>query len=180
MDYSKFSLTFSLCVFFRFLSKLVNVELSHNHIVSISDKAFARNSDMKHLQINGNKIAHVNNKTFFGLSNVEVISLRGNAIENLPENLFKFAPKVQKIDLARNSIKSVHEQAFHGLKDHLKILHLENNFLTSVPIEALKPLVGLAELHLSGNPIKVIPANAFVHFHRLVFFSIIWDLLSQF
>ena len=37
-----------------------------------------------------------------------------------------------------------------------------------MPIEALRPLVGLAELHLSGNPIKVLPANAFVHFHRLV------------
>ena len=98
--------------FFRFLSKLVSVDLSHNHIVSISDKAFARNSDMNHLKLDGNKIAHVSNKTFYGLSNVEVISLRGNAIENLPEHLFKFAPKVQKIDLARNSINSMHAQAF--------------------------------------------------------------------
>lgn len=157
----------------RFLSKLVSVDLSHNHIVSISDKAFARNSDMNHLKLDGNKIGHVSNKTFYGLSNVEVISLRGNAIENLPEHLFKFAPKVQKIDLARNSINSMHAQAFQGiLKDHLKILHLENNFLTSVPIEALRPLVGLAELHLSGNPIKVLPANAFVHFHSLTLLEI--------
>ena len=157
-------------MFFRFLSKLVTVDLSHNHIVSISDKAFARNSDMNHLKLDGNKIAHVSNKTFYGLSNAEVISLRGNSIENLPEHLFKFAPKVQKIDLARNSINSMHGLAFHGLKDHLKILHLENNFLTSVPIEALRPLVSLAELHLSGNPIKVLPANSFVHFHRLELF----------
>lgn len=145
---------------------MVTVDLSHNQIVSVSDRAFARNSDLESLKLDGNKISQVSNKTFYGLANAEVISLRGNEISSLPQHLFKFAPKVQKIDLARNSISQIDSEAFSGLVE-LNILHLENNFLTEIPMEALKPLESLSELHLAGNPLKVIPSNAFVHFHGL-------------
>lgn len=150
----------------RFLSKLVTVDLSHNNIVSVSDRAFARNSDLKSLKLDGNKISQISNKTFYGLTHAEIISLRGNEIAELPDHLFKFSPKVQKIDLARNSITKLSQSAFNGLED-LKILHLEDNFLTSIPTESLKVLRVLSELHLSGNPLKVISNNAFVHFHAL-------------
>lgn len=135
--------------------------------MSISEGAFTRNSDLMSLKLDGNRISQVSNRTFYGLANAQVISLRGNEITSLPGHLFKFAPKVQKIDLARNSISSIHAQAFQGLSSEMKILHLENNFLSQVPIEALRPLVALAELHLAGNPLKIIASNAFVHFHSL-------------
>lgn len=151
----------------RFLSKLVNVDLSHNNIVSVTERAFARLSDLKDLKLDGNKIGQITNNTFFGLTHAEVISLRSNEIAELPDQLFKFAPQLQKIDLARNRIGAIHEGAFLGL-DQLKILHIEDNFLTHVPIEALQSLTALAELHLSGNPLKVIPGQAFVNFRGLV------------
>lgn len=150
----------------RFLSKLVTVDLSHNGIISVSDRAFARNSDLKSLKLDGNKISQISNKTFYGLTHAQSISLRGNEIAELPSNLFKFAPKVQKLDLARNSISQISSETFHGLPD-LKILHLEDNFLTEIPTESLKVLTVLSELHLSGNALKVISNNAFVHFHAL-------------
>jgi len=150
----------------RFLSKLVTVDLSHNGIISVSDRAFARNSDLKSLKLDGNKISQISNKTFYGLTHAQSISLRGNEISELPSHLFKFSPKVQKIDLARNSISRISSETFQGLQD-LKILHLEDNFLTEIPTESLKVLTVLSELHLSGNPLKVISNNAFVHFHAL-------------
>ena len=151
---------------YRFLSKLVTVDLSHNGIISVSDRAFARNSDLKSLKLDGNKISQISNKTFYGLTHAQSISLRGNEISELPSHLFKFSPKVQKIDLARNSISRISSETFQGLQD-LKILHLEDNFLTEIPTESLKVLTVLSELHLSGNPLKVISNNAFVHFHAL-------------
>ena len=144
----------------------MTVDLSHNGIISVSDRAFARNSDLKSLKLDGNKISQISNKTFYGLTHAQSISLRGNEIAELPSNLFKFAPKVQKLDLARNSISQISSETFHGLPD-LKILHLEDNFLTEIPTESLKVLTVLSELHLSGNALKVISNNAFVHFHAL-------------
>ena len=144
----------------------MTVDLSHNGIISVSDRAFARNSDLKSLKLDGNKISQISNKTFYGLTHAQSISLRGNEISELPSHLFKFSPKVQKIDLARNSISRISSETFQGLQD-LKILHLEDNFLTEIPTESLKVLTVLSELHLSGNPLKVISNNAFVHFHAL-------------
>ena len=165
-------------MFYRFLSKLVTVDLSHNGIISVSDRAFARNSDLKSLKLDGNKISQISNKTFYGLTHAQSISLRGNEIAQLPSNLFKFSPQVQKIDLARNSITQISAQTFQGLPD-LRILHLEDNFLTEIPTESLKVLTGLSELHLAGNPLKVIAHNAFVHFHGLTVLDLNSCRISQ-
>ena len=146
----------------------MTVDLSHNNIISVTDKAFARNSDLISLRLDHNKISQISNLSFFGLQNAELISLRNNEISELPPNVFQFAKNVQKVVLARNSIKSIHKEAFSGLSQgKLKILHLENNFLTEVPTQALAPLESLAELHLSGNPLKVLQGDAFLHFHTL-------------
>ncbi len=155
-------------LFRRFLTKLVKVDLSHNQIVQVTDRAFGRNADLKQLNLEGNKISTVTNKTFFGLTNAEVINLRGNEIEALPENLFKFAPSLSKLDLGGNRIAKIDPKALGDLGSSLKILHLEDNFLEAVPAEAIYGLTSLAELHLAGNPLTVIPANSFVQFRGLL------------
>ena len=49
----------------------------------------------------------------------------------------------------------------------LRILNLEGNALSSIPVEALSGLRSLAELRLSGNPLKVVGADAFSELRSL-------------
>ena len=156
----------------RFLSELVNVDLSHNHIMSITEGAFRNQGSLKQLKIDGNKIGQVSNRTFFKLPQMEVISLRSNEITELPQNVFEHSKKLQKVDFARNRISKVHSYAFKGLKE-MRILHLEDNYLQEVPSNAFQDLSNLAELYLSGNPfVTTVPTNSFVALRSLTFLDL--------
>lgn len=150
----------------RFLAELVKVDLSHNHIVSVTNNAFASQANLKTLHLDSNKIGQISNKTFLGLSRLEVLSLRSNEISELPQNLFMFASQLKRIDLSRNRISVVHDQAFARL-ENVGVLHLEDNYLNSIPTEAFRHIPSLAELYLSGNPLVSIAANAFLPFKSL-------------
>jgi hypothetical protein len=144
----------------------VHVDLSHNHIVSVTNSAFASQAMLKQLRLDSNKIGRISNTTFVGLSKLEILSLRNNEVEALPDNLFAHSPLLQRLDLARNRIAEVSDRAFGGLES-LRILHLEDNFLNFVPTEAFRLIPSLAELYLSGNPLSTVPANAFLPFRTL-------------
>lgn len=108
-----------LCLFSlldRFLRQLLEADLSHNKIVTISNKAFSSQVNLKHLRLESNKISQVNNLTFYGLRQLEVISLRGNIIEALPDDLFEYCPKLKEIDLSQNRIADIQPTAFKGKK----------------------------------------------------------------
>ena len=85
----------------RFLSELVNVDLSHNHIMSITEGAFRNQGSLKHLKLDGNKIGKITNQTFFKLPQMEVVSMRRNEITELPQNLFQHSTNFE-IFLAGN------------------------------------------------------------------------------
>ena len=145
---------------------MVHVDLSHNHIMSITEGAFRNQGSLKHLKLDGNKIGEVTNRTFFKLPQMEVISLRSNEITELPQNLFQHSSKLQKVDFGRNRISKINSQAFKGLKA-LRILHLEDNYLQEVPLDSFQHLSNLAELYLSGNPfLGTIASDSFSFFAK--------------
>eukprot|EP00094_Tigriopus_californicus_P005355 TCALIF_05164-PA protein Name:"Similar to LRRN2 Leucine-rich repeat neuronal protein 2 (Homo sapiens)" AED:0.14 eAED:0.14 QI:0/0.33/0.5/0.75/0.66/0.75/4/1171/640 len=163
---SQSNLRFLSCCGGEFLRQLVEADLSHNKIVTISNKAFSSQVNLKHLRLESNKISQVNNLTFYGLRQLEVISLRGNIIESLPDDLFEYCPKLKEIDLSQNRIADIQPTAFKGLSA-LRILNLADNLLTSVPSAAFQSLPHLAELRLSGNPLTTIGESAFISFQSL-------------
>eukprot|EP00096_Caligus_rogercresseyi_P008853 TRINITY_DN2874_c0_g1_i1.p1 TRINITY_DN2874_c0_g1~~TRINITY_DN2874_c0_g1_i1.p1 ORF type:complete len:586 (+),score=164.90 TRINITY_DN2874_c0_g1_i1:244-2001(+) len=150
----------------NFLTKLVKIDLSHNHIVSVTKRAFSSQKDLIDLNLENNKVNQINNMTFYGLSNLQVLNFRSNNVEALRGQPFLFAKKLQKINFARNRISHLDNTSFLDLPD-LRILNLENNLLQAVPTEAFKPLVDLAELYLSGNPLISLPNGAFSSFRSL-------------
>ena len=54
------------------------MDLSHNEIISVVDKAFARSKNLQNLKLDGNKISQISVETFVGLRSAEVISLKSN------------------------------------------------------------------------------------------------------
>lgn len=88
----------------------------------------------------------------FYVHNSTVIELRDNFLSLLT---------VHNIQMSRCQIKSIGARAFLGQETTLKNLNLQDNLLTAIPTEALRPLKALALLDLSGNRIHHLPDEAF-------------------
>lgn len=63
--------------------------------------------------------------------------------------------------ISSGELRRVHENAFTALAKPLQALGLPNNLLETVPISALKYLVGLDRLDLSHNKLKTLEADSF-------------------
>lgn len=69
--------------------------------------------------------------------------------------------EVHNLQLSGCKIKTVYADAFKGQEEFLKNLNLQDNDLTVVPVESLKPLRHLVLLDLSHNRITHVPSGAF-------------------
>lgn len=88
----------------------------------------------------------------FYVHNSSVVELRDNFLSLLT---------VHNVQMSRCQIKSIGSRAFAGQENTLKNLNLQDNHMTQVPTEALRPLQALALLDLSGNRISHLPDDAF-------------------
>ncbi|QQP54076.1 Uncharacterized protein FKW44_006783, partial [Caligus rogercresseyi] len=71
-----------------FLTKLVKIDLSHNHIVSVTKRAFSSQKDLIDLNLENNKVNQINNMTFYGLSNLQVLISDPTTSRPFVDNLF--------------------------------------------------------------------------------------------
>lgn len=88
----------------------------------------------------------------FYVHNSSVVELRDNFLSLLT---------VHNVQMSRCQIRTIAPAAFVGQETTLKNLNLQDNQLTAVPTEALRPLKVLALLDLSGNRINHLPDDAF-------------------
>lgn len=75
--------------------------------------------------------------------------------------------KVHNVQLSGCKIKTVSKDAFKGQELHLKNLNLQDNDLTEVPVDSLRPLRTLTLLDLSHNRIGEVPPGAFETLSKL-------------
>lgn len=75
--------------------------------------------------------------------------------------------KVHNLQLSGCKIKTVSPDAFKGQEQHLRNLNLQDNDLTQIPVDSLRPLRSLTLLDLSHNRITTIPAGAFETLSKL-------------
>lgn len=97
---------------------------------------YATNTPLDLLYVNNSTIAELKNATFSKL-------------------------KVHNIQLSGCQIKTVQSGSFLGQENALKNLNLQDNDLSEVPVESLRPLKILSLLDLSHNRINKIPEGAF-------------------
>ncbi|KAL2740634.1 vasorin-like isoform X2 [Vespula squamosa] len=81
--------------------------------------------------------------------------------------------------ISSGELRRVHENAFTALAKPLQALGLPNNLLETVPISALKYLVGLDRLDLSHNKLKTLEADSFNGLSNLTYLDLCDNLLSQ-
>ena len=150
---------------FNFYPELEVVDLSHNQLVSVPDRAFKSQGRLRDLRLNNNKISQLRHLTFAGLRSLESLDLRHNLLEVIPSEAYSDLATLELLDLSHNQIREIDKAAFEG--SSLKILRLEANSLTAVPTAALGRLTGLLELQLSRNRLVTLPDGSFAGLRHL-------------
>ncbi|XP_044738513.1 insulin-like growth factor-binding protein complex acid labile subunit [Chrysoperla carnea] len=151
---------------FQFYGDLQYVDLSSNHLMSMSKTMFDNQKKLQELHLNKNHIAVITNITFQGLKSLTVLNLRENYLEQLTEKLFSILPRLEELNLGQNRITSIDPLAFDGLNS-LRVLYLDDNQLSIVPTAAFKPLGSLAELHVGLNGFSELNNGAFSDLEKL-------------
>ena len=91
---------------------------------------------------------------------IDLFYVNNSTVTELRDNFLSLLT-VHNVQMSRCQIKSIGARAFVGQEATLKNLNLQDNLLTAVPTEALRPLKALALLDLSGNRISHLADDAF-------------------
>ncbi|XP_047450428.1 tsukushi isoform X2 [Mugil cephalus] len=139
----------------------VNVDLSHNKLVSVSTAFHGRVIHIQSLNLSANQLSSV--PSVSGLP-LRYLNLDGNPITQIKEGAF-----AQLNDLVYLSISGLQElqqidsHSFKGLQG-LQVLDLSNNpKLRSLDPAVFSGLDSLQELNLSGSGVASLPTNMLTH-----------------
>jgi Leucine-rich repeat (LRR) protein len=164
---------------FNFYPELELVDLSHNQLVSVPDRAFKAQGRLRDLRLHNNQLSQLSATTFVGLRQLESLDLRHNLLEAVPAAAFEELASLELLDLGHNLIREIDEDAFKGLENGLKVLRLEGNGLTAVPTAALGRLSGLLELTLSRNQLISLTDKSFSGLVSLAFLDLSGNQLER-
>lgn len=152
---------------FEGLTKLEWLSLEDNNILLIPSTALARLPSLTHLQLEFNRVAAISTELIRSIApNLLVLGLNRNLVREIPARLFHNFERLVSIELSGNILSLITSHTFAGLEDTLLSLDLSNNRLTSIG-ENL-PLKNLLYLNLSGNQLKRISPEIFLHLTNLV------------
>ncbi|XP_063902327.1 leucine-rich repeat transmembrane protein FLRT1 [Zophobas morio] len=97
---------------------------------------------------------------------LDLLYVNNSTIGVLEDNIFVDL-QVQNLQLSGCKINSVESDAFKGQEQHLKNLNLQDNDLTKVPVDSLRPLRTLSLLDLSHNRITTVLDSSFETLKKL-------------
>ena len=93
-------------------------------------------------------------------TSVDLLYINNSTINHLNDYVFDNIA-INNLQLSRANISSISSNALTGQVISLKILNLQDNYLTEIPNESLRTLTNLTSLDLSLNQIQAIRNNVF-------------------
>ncbi|XP_077422433.1 tsukushi [Vanacampus margaritifer] len=149
---------------------LVSLDLSSNHITTISPNALSKLRYLETLDLSHNDLEGLSPGCFSGLPLAEV-DLSHNSFRDF--NMDAFAAKVNSkavsVDLSHNKLVSI------STTPHRKLVHIQSLNLTANRLSSIPRLAGLEilrYLNLDNNPIVAIKEGEFSHLTDLVYLSL--------
>uniref|UniRef100_A0A182T225 LRRCT domain-containing protein n=1 Tax=Anopheles maculatus TaxID=74869 RepID=A0A182T225_9DIPT len=166
------------------------LNLGHNQITTVPDKAFANVSQLEELDLSSNLIATLTTDALGGLSKLRKLDLSGNRIGQIEVNAFSNALQLRHLILSNNSLGAFFNRTEAdlylrlGVTNRLEVLEMQRCNLTDINLASgvglERALLGynriqqltklpkqLAHLDLSGTPIRSIPAKFLPHLLHL-------------
>ena len=180
--------------------RLVDLNLSHNHIGSVAKGTFfylvnLRSLDLNHNRIDGirsmdelmqlrhldlsyNYIAEIDETTFEGLQELHSLDLSHNVLREITESPFQTLWYLESLDLSWNHISSVSIRT--GLES-LRELRVGSNRIASLAF--MERLLGVRTLDASNNVITKLPSSTFMRGHNFALLNFsanaIYDISLQ-
>uniref|UniRef100_A0A8C6WKU5 Tsukushi small leucine rich proteoglycan homolog (Xenopus laevis) n=1 Tax=Neogobius melanostomus TaxID=47308 RepID=A0A8C6WKU5_9GOBI len=157
---------------------LVSLDLSSNHITTVSPSALSRLRYLESLDLSHNSLTALTLDLFYGLP-LSDVDISYNDFHDFDMNVFatKVNAEPVTLDLSNNKLTTV-TTAANGKTLHIQSLNLSANLFTSVPKLSGLPL---RYLNMDANPIKRIREAAFLPLEELVYLSIsgckeLWEI----
>ncbi|TYH82216.1 hypothetical protein ES332_D02G044100v1 [Gossypium tomentosum] len=139
------------------LANLKYLDLSGNHIESISNKGLNNLTNLKYLDLSWNRIESISNKGLNNLSNLKYLDLSHNNIESISNQGLSNLTNLKKLDLSGNLIESFQSFKDGGRKlelTHLEELNLDGNLFNTSVFASLNKLSNLKSLSIRDNGLK--------------------------
>nr|XP_046246405.1 tsukushi isoform X2 [Scatophagus argus]XP_046246406.1 tsukushi isoform X2 [Scatophagus argus] len=139
----------------------VNIDLSHNKLVSVSTNLHGRILHIQSLNLSANRLLSVPRLARLPLRH---LSLDGNPITHIKEGAFTELKDLVNLSLSGlHDLQEIEPHSFKGLQS-LQVLDLSNN----PKLKTLNPVVftgleSLQELNLSGSGVASLPNNMLTH-----------------
>ncbi|KAF3836254.1 hypothetical protein F7725_028812 [Dissostichus mawsoni] len=135
------------------------LDLSHNRIRNISDKAFTYLQGLRILDLSQNKLSSVPAATS-NLPRLEKLSFKSNNISRLECHDFTNLTGLRELYLHQNQISALQKCVFKDLIG-LQVLKLEENYIYNLGDAFTEFLPNLTELHLNTNKLSAIQRGDF-------------------
>uniref|UniRef100_A0A669ER71 Epiphycan n=2 Tax=Oreochromis TaxID=8139 RepID=A0A669ER71_ORENI len=127
----------------------------YNRIKKINKSDFASMNKLKRIDLTHNEITSIEDRAFMGLPELEEVVIRENHISQLPS----FPETMTLIDASHNNIgsKGIHREAFKDMTG-LLYLYLTDNHIDYIPVPLPD---SLRSLHLQRNNIQMMHEDTF-------------------
>lgn len=132
---------------FSHFASLAELDLSNNCLSEIP--SFNNATTLQSLDLSSNHIQSLSSDALKGLKNLQNLVLFNNSIKQIETGVFRFVPVLRTADLSFNKIQRILKETFEGLQ-HLSFLLLQNNLIENISIEG-HDMPGLITLNLSSN-----------------------------
>lgn len=143
------------------LDSLRKLKLYNCNVRSLSENVFLGAESLQELVFGSNELGSI--PVALGrLVNLVKLDLSSNSISRVDNGSFSSMNRLEELLLRKNNIRTLDSGAFTGLQSSLKTLVMEDCSLREMPTEALRPLVNLTSLDLTGNLFTDVGADAFL------------------
>lgn len=145
---------------FRALTRLLDLDLSDNVMVSVEAEAFLGLQSLVTLSLARNRLKIFPAGAFSGLLSLRSLDISHNEILVFLDSTFGDLSALRSLKAAGNDLVFVSRQAFAGLTS-LRELRLDACNLTAIPTEAFAQLGGLRRFHLHCLTLVTLPNYSF-------------------
>ena len=142
------------------LEGVTGLDLSHSSIGALQAEDFSGLTRLEQLLLNDNSLVTLPDGVFGGLIRLKTLELSGNSLSALPEGIFQGLGSLESLRLWNNSLSSLPAGIFRSLSN-LTFLSLDRNALRTLPANIFSGLGKLEWLRLSVNPLNTLPAGIF-------------------
>lgn len=168
LDLSRCQITDLRRTVFSHMPKLTDVNLSENHLLSLtSSDGFVESESIRHINLSR---CNVNAVELNGMPNVSTVILRNNLISQLTNETFQNNTRIENLDLSYNSINYVSTMAFRKLK-RLKMIDLSFNMIREIEPFTFVDNNQLTTINLSRNYIERLRQ---IHSRSIGYLNVSW------